>query len=178
MGDPSFRDRARLCEARRRTYVIQSGPIQSILGNNVSGGIGISRKFIAYDLFADFARSVSPDSYGTVVARNDLRMRLEHKFSARTSGYVGLRGINQVALGNSIGFMGQRYGQAALGVEWRIYRQFSIISEYAYTTYKAYTGGAQAAGSNAVTISLKYEPHRPAENSASKLVNIDRSGNG
>lgn len=136
---------------------------------NVSGGLGISRKFIAYDLFADFARSVSPDAYGTVVARNDLRVRLEHKFNARTSGFVGLRGINQVPLGNSVGFTGQRYGQAALGVEWRIYRQFSIISEYAYTTYKAYTGGAQAAGSNAVTISLKYEPHRPAEEFGVKI---------
>ena len=131
---------------------------------SVSGGIGISRKFIAYDLFADFARSVSPDSYGTIVVRNDLRTRLEHKFSGQTSGYVGLRYINQVALGNnSAGFVGQRYGQGALGVEWRIYRQFSIISEYVYTTYKEYAGNAQAAGSNAVTISLKYQPHRPAE---------------
>jgi hypothetical protein len=138
---------------------------------SVSGGLGISRKFVAYDLFADFARSVSPDSAGTVVVRNDLRTRLEHKFGGRTSGYVGLRYINQVALGNSAGFVGQRYGQAALGVEWRIYRQFSIISEYAYTTYKQYTGGAQAAGANAVTILLKYEPHRPAEEFG---VNIDR----
>ncbi len=130
---------------------------------SVSGGMGISRKFVGYDLFADYERSVSPDSFGTVVVRNDLRTRLEHKFSGRTSGYVGLRYINQVGLGNSTGFVGQRYGQAALGVEWRIYRQFSIISEYVYSTYKEYTGGAQAAGSNAVTISLKYVPHRPAE---------------
>jgi hypothetical protein len=130
---------------------------------SVSGGIGISRKFIAYDLFVDFARSVSPDSYGSVVARNDLRVRLEHNFNGRTSGFVGLRAINQVALGNSVGFTGQRYGQAALGVEWRISRQFSIISQYAYTTLKEYTGDSQAAGSNAVTISLKYEPHRAAE---------------
>jgi hypothetical protein len=130
---------------------------------SVSGGMGISRKFIAYDLFADFARSVSPDSYGTVVVRNDLRTRLEHKFSGRTSAYVGLRYVNQVGLGNSNGFVGQRYGQAALGAEWRINRQFSIISQYVYSTYKQYTGNAQAAGSNAVTISLKYQPHRPAE---------------
>ena len=130
---------------------------------SVSGGIGISRKFVGYDLFVDFARSVSPDSAGTVIIRNDLRARLEHKFSGRTSAYVGLRGINQVALGTSTDFVGQRYGQAAVGVEWRIYRQFSIISEYVYTTYKQYESGAQAAGSNAVTISLRYEPHRPAE---------------
>ncbi len=114
-------------------------------------------------MFVDFARSVSPDSAGTVIIRNDLRARLEHKFSGRTSAYVGLRGINQVALGTTTDFVGQRYGQAAVGVEWRIYRQFSIISEYVYTTLKEYTGGAQAAGSNAVTISLRYQPHRPAE---------------
>lgn len=128
---------------------------------SVSGGLGISRKFVAYDLFADYSRGVSANSAGTVVARDDLRVRLEHKFNARYSGYVGLRGINQQALGTSVGFTGQRYGQAALGVEWRLYRAFSIISEYAYTTLK--DANAQAAGSNAVTISLKYEPHRPAE---------------
>jgi hypothetical protein len=136
---------------------------------SVTGGMGISRKFIAYDLFADFERSVSPDSYGTVVVRNDLRTRLEHKFSGRTSGYVGLRYVNQVDLGNSAGFVGQRYGQAAVGVEWRIYRQLSIISEYVYTTYKQYSSDAQAAGSNAVTISLRYQPHRPAEEFGVKL---------
>jgi hypothetical protein len=129
---------------------------------SVSGGAGISRKFVTYDLFADFSRSVSPDSAGAVVVRDDLRVRLEHKFSGRTSGYVGLRGINQTALGNSVGFAGQRYGQAALGVEWRVYRQFSIISEYAYTNLKD-SNALQAAGSNAVTITLRYEPHRPAE---------------
>ena len=129
---------------------------------SVSGGLGISRKFVAYDLFADYSRSVSPDSAGAVVARDDLRVRLEHKFSGRYSGYVGLRGIHQSALGNNVGFTGQRYGQAALGVEWRIYRTFSVISEYAYTTLKD-TNALRAAGSNAVTISLKWEPHRPAE---------------
>ena len=139
---------------------------------SVSGGMGISRKFVAYDLFVDFDRSVRPDSYGTVVVRNDLRARLEHKFSGRTAGFVGLRYIDQQALGNnSAGFVGQHYGQAAVGVEWRIYRQFSIISEYDYSTYKESTGGAQAAGSNAVTISLKYQPHRPAEEFG---VNIHR----
>jgi hypothetical protein len=137
---------------------------------SVSGGAGISRKFLAYDLFADFSRSVSPDSAGTVVVRDDLRLRLEHKFSGRASGYVGLRGIDLQALGNSTGFTGQHYGQAALGVEWRMLRQFSIISEYAYTTLKE-SDAAQTPGSNAVTITLRYEPHRPAEEFG---VNIGR----
>jgi hypothetical protein len=130
---------------------------------SVSGGLGVSRKFATYDLFADFARNISANAAGAVVARDDLRLRLEHKFTARYSGFVGLRGINQSALGaSSVGFTGQRYGQGALGVEWRIFRQFSVISEYAYTTLKD-ANALQAAGSNAVTISLKYEPHRPAE---------------
>ena len=148
----------------------QYGPSSA---TNVSGGMGISRKFVAYDLFVDFDRSISPDSYGAVVARNDLRVRLEHKFSGRTSGFVGLRYIDQAALGNNFAdFVGQRYGQAALGVEWRIYRQFSIVSQYAYTTLKEYISGAQAAGSNAVTISLRYEPHRPAEEFGVKIPPI------
>jgi hypothetical protein len=129
---------------------------------SVSGGLGISRKFVAYDLFADFSRSVSPDSAGQVVVRDDLRLRLEHKFSGRTSGYVGLRGIDLQGLGNYANFTGQHYGQAALGIEWRMLRQFSIISEYAYTTLKE-SNITQTPGSNAVTITLRYEPHRPVE---------------
>jgi hypothetical protein len=129
---------------------------------SASGGLGISRKFVTYDLFADYSRSVSPNSAGAVVARDDLRVRLEHKFSGRYSGYMGLRGINQSALGTAIGYTSQRYGQAAIGVEWRIYRPFSVICEYAYTNLKD-ANALQTAGSNAVTISLKYEPHRPAE---------------
>jgi hypothetical protein len=129
---------------------------------SVSGGLGISRKFVAYDLFADFSRSVSPDSAGAVVVRNDLRVRLEHKFNGRASGYVGLRGIDLTALGSSADFVGQRYAQGAIGFEWRIYRQFSIISEYAYSTLKE-SNFTQTPGSNAVTITLRYEPHRPAE---------------
>jgi hypothetical protein len=131
---------------------------------SVSGGAGISRKFVTYDLFADFSRSVSPDSAGAVVVRDDLRLRLEHRFSARTSGFVGLRGIDQQALGDAVGFVGQRYAQAAVGVEWRLYRQFSIISEYAYTTLKE-SDATQSPGSNAVTITLEYRPNRPAEES-------------
>jgi hypothetical protein len=152
--------------------VTAGSPMTSVSGGSpvtsVSGGFGISRKFFAYDLFADFSRSVSPDSVGAVVARDDLRVRLEHKFSARTSGYVGLRGINQTALGNSAGFAAQRYGQAALGFEWRIFRQFSVISQYAYTTLKDANVG-QAAGSNAVTISLDYQPHRPPQETGVRI---------
>jgi opacity protein-like surface antigen len=127
-----------------------------------AGGLGISRKFVRDDLFVDLMRSLSPSSFGEIVVRDELRLRLEHKFGPRSSGYVGLRGIKEQALGTGIGFSGQRYGQGALGFEWRIFRQFSIISEYAYTSLKT-DNIPGTAGSNSVTISLDYQPHRPAE---------------
>jgi hypothetical protein len=136
---------------------------------NISGGLGISRKFVANDLFVDLMRGLSPSSFGEVVARDELRLRLEHKFGPRSSGYIGLRGIKEQALGPSVGYTDSSYGLAALGFEWRIFRQFSIISEYAYTTLKSYnapgTAGVHSvtAGANSVTITLVYQPHRPAE---------------
>jgi hypothetical protein len=124
-----------------------------------AGGVGLSRKFVRNDLFVDVDRTVSPNSAGAVVARNELRLRLEHEFNARMSAYVGLRGIKEDALGNSTAFVSQRYGRAAIGYEWRITREFSLVPEYAYTTLKQ--GNFGAPGSNSVMISLVYEPHRP-----------------
>jgi hypothetical protein len=138
---------------------------------NISGGLGISRQFVVNDLFVDLTRSVSPSSFAEVVARDELRLRIEHKFGPRSSGYIGLRGIKEQALGSGVGFTNDSYGLAALGFEWRIFRQFSIVSEYAYTMLRTYnvpgTAGANSAtrtaGANSVTITLVYQPRRPAE---------------
>lgn len=132
-----------------------------------AGGVGVSRKFVSDQLFVDLARSVNPNSAGAVVARNELRLRLEHHFSVRMSGYVGLRGIKEDALGNSASFVNQRYGRAAAGFEWRILQSFSVLPEYAYTNLKQ--GRATAAGSNSVMFSLVYEPNRPANDTLMRI---------
>jgi hypothetical protein len=142
------------------------GPAGS--SNSFSGGLGISRKFQTTDLFADLMRSVSPQASGVVVAQDELRLRLEHQFSARSAGFIGVRGIKDTALQSnsapqsSTAYTNERYVTASAGFEWRLLREFSVTSQYTYTSLKTdlFTS---TANSNAIGISLIYEPHRLAE---------------
>jgi hypothetical protein len=134
------------------------GPTGS--SNSFSGGLGISRKFKTTDVFADLMRSVAPQAAGVVVAQDELRLRLEHQFSARSAGFIGLRGIKDTALQSSTTFTGERYATAAAGFEWRLYRQFSVTSQYIYSSRKTDVFSTSA-NSNAIEVSLIYEPHRP-----------------
>ena len=139
--------------------VLTLGPTGS--SNSFSGGLGISRKFQTTDVFADLMRSVAPQAAGVVVAQDELRLRLEHQFSARSAGFIGLRGIKDTALQSSTTFTGERYATAAVGFEWRLYRQFSVTSQYIYTSRKTDLFPSSA-NSNAIEVSLIYEPHRLA----------------
>jgi hypothetical protein len=134
----------------------------STSANSFSGGIGTSRKFELTDLFVDLTRAVTPNSGGSVVAQDQLRLRLEHKFSARMAGFVAFRAIKDSALGNNSTFTNDRYITGSLGFEWRLYRQFSIAGQYIYTTEK-YTTSLSSGNSNSVIVSLIYQPHRLAQ---------------
>ena len=137
-----------------------TGPTGS--ANSFSGGLGLSRKFQTTDLFVDLMRSVAPQAGGVVVAQDELRFRVEHKFSARTAGFVGVRGIKDTALESGTNFSNERYVTGSVGFEWRVFRPFSITSQYTYTSRKTDYFTATA-NSNAIVISLVYEPHRLAE---------------
>ena len=134
----------------------------SASANSFSGGVGASRKFQTTDLFIDLTRSMTPNSGGTVVAQNELRVRLEHRFSARTAGFVAVRGIKNSAIGQTTTFSNDQFVTGSVGVEYRLYRQFSMTGQYIYTNKKNDTV-ANAANSNSITLTLVYQPHRPAE---------------
>ena len=110
---PSFEDRARLCEARRRTYVIQSVPIQSILGQRMFPAAGVPPVNLSpIDLFADFfARSVSPDAYGTVVARNDLRVGSNTNLTRELRGLWVCGASTPSTVGQFRGYTGHATGK-------------------------------------------------------------------
>jgi hypothetical protein len=132
---------------------------------SVSAGAGVSQKFQLTDLFVDLTRSVSPNSSGTVVARDEFRLRLQHRYGPRSAGFLGLRGIKDSALGSGAAFNGDRYATASCGFEWRLLRQLSIVPAYSYTSRKSDISTSSAT-SNSVTISINYEPHRLASDIA------------
>jgi hypothetical protein len=130
--------------------------------NSFSGGIGIDRKFRTSELFADLLRSVAPNSGGGVVAQDELRLRLEHQIGPRSAAFIGLRGIKESALGSNTSFTNDRYVTGSAGFEWRLTRQFSVTSQYIYTS-RTTEGFIATAKSNAIAVSLVYDPHRLAE---------------
>ena len=130
--------------------------------NSFSGGLGIDRKFRTSELFADLLRSVAPNSGGGVVAQDELRLRLEHQIGPRSAVFIGVRGIKESALGSNAAFTNDRYVTGSAGFEWRLTRQFSVTSQYIYTS-RTTEGFIATAKSNAIAVSLVYDPHRLAE---------------
>jgi hypothetical protein len=81
----------------------------------------------------------------------------------RLADFVGITGIKNQSLGNaSTALSDRRYVAAITGLEWRMYREWSLTGTYSYT-WQQYVTQQTTGRSNAINISVIYEPHR-AEN--------------
>jgi hypothetical protein len=132
--------------------------------NSFAGGAGVNWSFQVTTVFVDATRSVSPSSQGYTVLQDLLRARVEHRVTPRLADFVGITGIKNQSLGNaSTALTDRRYIAAITGLEWRMYREWSLTGTYSYT-WQRYVNQQTTAHSNAIGISVIYEPHRP-ENS-------------
>ena len=132
---------------------------------SVTGGAGAQWTWQVTELFIDAMRDVEPTGLGYAVSRSQLRLRLERRFTPRFAGFVGARTIyddpvNAAALPNVAHV--QHYNFGTTGFEWRVTRQFAMTGAYEFTNIHNVT----TAESNAVRLSLVYEPHRPANGPA------------
>jgi hypothetical protein len=129
--------------------------------NSFAGGAGVSWSFPVTTVFVDALRLVSPSAQGYAVLQDQLRARVEHRVTARLADFVGITGIKNQSLGNaSTALSDRRYIAAITGLEWRMYRQWSLTGTYSYT-WQQYVTQQNTAHSNAINISVIYEPHRP-----------------
>ena len=131
--------------------------------NSFAGGAGVNWSFQVTTVFVDATRAVSPSAQGFALLQDQLRVRVEHRVTPRLADFVGITGIKNQSLGNaSTALSDRRYIAAITGLEWRMYREWSLTGTYSYT-WQRYVNQQTTAHSNAIDISVIYEPHR-AEN--------------
>jgi hypothetical protein len=133
--------------------------------NTVSAGAGVSWAFQVTSIFLDATRNVAPNATGYAVQQEQLRLRLQRRYSQRLSGFVGAVGVKDDALGDTSKFVARRYLSGTVGFEWRVQRAFAIAGAYSYSWQK-FADDPNNAKSNAFRLAFVYEPHRPADSSA------------
>ena len=122
-------------------------------------GTGIDWTFQVTKVFVDITRSVDPSGAGSSVQRNQVLGRVTRAFAPLFSGFVAARFLKDSAADGNNGFDGRTYGIGSVGFEWRFLRAWSLTGQYDYTRQK-YQLSPEAAKSNAVTLTISYEPHR------------------
>ncbi len=150
------------------TGSIAGAPAASKSTTTGTGGAGAQWTFMVTEIFVDLTRDAEPTGQGYVVNRDQLRLRVARRFTARLAGFLGARAIHDDPVSGSVppAVVAQRYNYGTVGFEWRVGREFSVIGAYDFTDYHQSAPTAQA---NAARLSLVYEPHRP-ENSPAITV--------
>jgi hypothetical protein len=125
------------------------------------GGIGTDWSWEVTRVFLDATSAVEPNASGRLVQRNQLRFRLLHQFSPRTSGWVGARLQRDEALVDSTDpFRDRDYATGSLGMEWRFSRDFSLSAQYD-ARWQEFDDDPSARTSNAFQLSVVYQMRRP-----------------
>jgi hypothetical protein len=131
--------------------------------SSFNGGAGVAWSFQTTQVLIDALRSTSPSSQGAVVNRDELRFSLNHDFSPRVTGFIGARGIRTKGLDEGSAGITQvrerKYYTGRTGFEWHMTRAYSLQGVYEYKWQK-YSGDPTDASSNAVTLSVVYQPRR------------------
>jgi hypothetical protein len=132
---------------------------------SVIGGVGGSWQLRVSRVLLDLTRSIDPNSSGYSVERSQLRFRLDRDFSPRVRGSVAARLISDEG---PDGFNDRRYVVASVGAEWRFTRVWSLIGRFDHTRQN-YDLTPGSATSNALRLSVSYQPRRSAEPNGSPL---------
>jgi hypothetical protein len=141
-------------------------PVTNVPGStSITGGAGAQWTWQVTELFIDALRDVEPTGLGYAVSRNQLRLRLERRFTERLAGFVGVRTIyddpvNEAVLPSTA--RDSHYNYGTTGFEWRFTREFTMTGAYEFTSIHNVATGQ----SNAVRLSLIWEPKRPANGPA------------
>lgn len=131
----------------------------------VVGGVGASWQLRVSRVFLDLTRTVDPNSAGVTVKRNQARVRLDRDFSERARGSLAMR---LIADEGPAGFNERRYAVVSIGTEWRFTRAWSLAGRYDHR-WQDYELTAGSASSNAVRLSVIYQPQREAASRGSLL---------
>ena len=150
--------------ASRASFQSSSGPVPDD-DTAFVGGVGASWQLLVSRVFLDLTRTVDPNSAGVTVSRSQARVRLDRDFSERARGSVAMRFISDEG---PEGFNERRYAVVSIGSEWRFTRAWSVAGrfDHRWQDYELTTGSAS---SNALRLSVIYQPQREASSRGSLL---------
>jgi hypothetical protein len=146
-----------------RMYISVGGlstkPENGQSATNVIGGIGGEWTSQRNVLFIDFTRQITPISAGTVVARHQLRLRVNHEVSQRIGVLVSGRASRDEELEGLGTYPTRKYAAAEAGIEFRMTRALSVTATYNYR-WQEYADEPSDASGNGFLIGLAWEPKR------------------
>lgn len=136
-------------------YALTSGG-RRIRGTDDSGtfAIGVRKRGEISGMRAELARRMSPDAVGVVVARDELRLAWDRRFSSRLDGSFTLRAIETDSV-SAIAATERRYGRAEFDIGWRFSTSWSFVAGFAHATARS-TGQLDSAESNSLTLGVRY----------------------
>lgn len=126
---------------------------------NVIFGAGINATYQVTRFFVDASRGVRPNSSGELVNRDEIRFRVNRNFTPRVAGIAAVRYVRDSAAQDEEDFRDRRYVVGSLGVEWRLTREWALLTNYDYRRQK-YDGDPSEGTSNQLVVSIVYEPRR------------------
>lgn len=126
---------------------------------NLIAGVGGRWASPRNSLFLDLTRTVGPVSAGTVVERNQLRVRLEHGISPRLVLQLGARASRDEEIREVGNYPRRDYVTADAGILWRVQRSFSLAAIYNYR-WQEYEDEPSDASANGFLLGVIYEPKR------------------
>ncbi len=143
----------------QNTDIVQAGGGRS---DEVSwlGGVGLRWTGGLSLFFTDLTRTVSPSSSGTIVERDQLRLRLDRAITPRFSFYTGVRGIQDRSVDQTSGYQGREYALGEIGAQWRVLQTLSMIVSVDYAWQEFRQAPDQDATSSGAMLTFLYEPRR------------------
>jgi len=122
---------------------------------------GLGVEFLAgrNEVFADLSRNVGASSAGTVITRNQLRVRWTYALTPRLSLLAGLRGTYDEDVDPVATFQPRRYATGDVGLQWFWQEEFSLRAAYDYTRQEFRNSGNDATSSGAM-ITVLYQPQQ------------------
>ena len=146
--------------AMRSTFEQVPGAPHVASVTGVVAGAGMNWTYQVTQVFLDITRDVEPNSTGFTVDRDQLRLSINRSFSAKFTGLVGARYYRDTPTETTILFADRSYGVGFLGFKWRFRRAWTLSGEYDYTWQKYAAVSSSTANSDAVLLSVIYEPKR------------------
>jgi hypothetical protein len=115
------------------TFLDANGLVATRVEDNAIFGLGLRKRSELARLNVDVQRNVSPDSFGFLAVRNQLRLTMVRQMSPNLSGLFAIRAIDTEGAGDDDA-RDRSFGRLELGLDWAFAELWSLFVEYDYTT--------------------------------------------